>query len=286
VDAFDVRTRFEDSSPSIVYTACPTCAPNTGWTLRQTDKAWSGTSTFKKSGSASLSATAGARAEFTFNGTSVTWISLRGPAEGMADVSLDGAALGRVDLYAATEQVRAPVFSATGLADGRHTLRIDVTGLKNAASTGAIVVVDAFDTITSSPAPPVTRLQEGAATFAPSANWALWGTLYDWSGGMVMTSTTVGSQATITFTGKAIRWIGYRRPEFGVARVSLDGVVLGQADTSTPFFQEEFQAGIFSVTGLAAGSHTLTIEVIGRSGEPAGATVDRVILDAFEVYDR
>jgi hypothetical protein len=287
VDAFDVRTRFEDSSPSSVYRACPTCAPNTGWTLRQTDKAWSGTSVTKKSGTASLSTTAGARAEFTFTGTSVTWISFRGPGAGMADVALDGASLGRVDLYSATEQVRAPVFTATNLANGSHTLRIDVTGLNNAASTGALVVVDAFDTTPSSPAPPVTRFQEGAATYAPAGNWAPWGVLYDWSGGTVMTSTTVGAQATFTFTGRAVRWLGYRRPEFGVARVSLDGVAVGQVDTSSlPSFQEEFQAGVFSVTGLAAGSHTLTIEVIGRNGEPAGATVDRVVLDAFEVYDR
>jgi hypothetical protein len=286
VDAIDVRTRFEDSSPSVVYTACPTCAPSTGWTLWHTDKAWSGTSPLKKSGTASLSSTAGARAEFTFTGTSVTWIGFRGPGAGMADVSLDGASLGRVDLYAATEQLRAPVFTAANLVDGTHKLRIDVTGLQNPAATGAVVVVDAFDTTPSSPAPPVTRFQDAAATYVPSGNWAVWGVLSFWSGGTVTTSTTVGSQATLTFTGKAIRWIGYRRPEFGVARVSVDGVVLGQVDTSTPSFQEEFQAGVFSVTGLAAGSHTLTIEVIGRNGEPAGATVGRVIIDAFEVYDR
>jgi hypothetical protein len=37
------------------------------------------------------------------------------------------------------------VFKAAGLAVGTHTLTIEVTGLKNASSDSAIILIDAFD---------------------------------------------------------------------------------------------------------------------------------------------
>jgi hypothetical protein len=37
------------------------------------------------------------------------------------------------------------VFTATGLGAGTHTVTIEVTGLKNLASGGALIIVDAFD---------------------------------------------------------------------------------------------------------------------------------------------
>jgi hypothetical protein len=93
----------------------------------------------------------------------------------------------------------------------------------------------------------------------------------------------VGARATFTFTGTSVRWIGERGFSTGVARVLLDGAFVAQVDTHSPL-QEEYQAALFSATGLTPGSHTLTIEVVGRNNEPSGATVDRVVLDAFDVY--
>jgi len=59
---------------------------------------------------------------------------------------LDGVEVAQVDTFAPLqEEYQAAMFSATGLAAGSHTLTIAVTGAKNAASTGAVIVVDAFD---------------------------------------------------------------------------------------------------------------------------------------------
>src|SRR5438477_39815 len=88
---------------------------------------------------------AGMRATFSFTGTSVSWIGARGPHTGIARVWLDGALVAEVDTYRTTEEIQANVYSATGLAAANHTLTIEVTGLKNAASTDAYIVVDAFD---------------------------------------------------------------------------------------------------------------------------------------------
>jgi len=127
-------TRFDETDPSVTYTA--------GW-ITDTTGSWS-------QGTGAYINTANAQATFTFTGTSVKWVGARGPWGGIARVFLDGTLVnGSVDTYASTEQFQnnAIMFSAAGLAAGSHTLRIEVTGTKNAASTDAIVAVDAFDVI-------------------------------------------------------------------------------------------------------------------------------------------
>jgi hypothetical protein len=93
----------------------------------------------------------------------------------------------------------------------------------------------------------------------------------------------VGERATFTFTGTAVRWIGERGFGSGLARVSMDGQFVAQIDTQSTI-QDEYQAVLFNATGLTAGTHTLTIEVVGRNNEPAGSSVGRVVIDAFDIY--
>jgi hypothetical protein len=50
-----------------------------------------------------------------------------------------------VDTYSPTEQAQAVMYSASGLASGSHTIKIQVTGTYSSSSTSAWVVVDAFD---------------------------------------------------------------------------------------------------------------------------------------------
>ena len=127
-------TRFDQTDPSVTYTAGWITDPNAPWS----------------EGSGAYINTAGAQATFSFTGTSVKWVGARGPWGGIARVFLDGTLVnGAVDTYASTEQFQngAILYSASGLAAGSHTLRIEVTGTKNAASTDTIVAVDAFDVI-------------------------------------------------------------------------------------------------------------------------------------------
>jgi hypothetical protein len=277
VDAFDIRPRKEETDPSITYSGA--------WTAQDTIRAYSGTSLQTGGGMAARSETAGSRAQFAFSGTSVNWIGLRGPWVGMADVFVDGVFATRVDLYAPTDVVQTTVFSASGLTDGPHTLRIDVTGVKNPAATSAWVIVDAFDVPLPATAPVVTRVQETdlSITYTGPSDWPPAGVANLWSGENARLSTTVGARATFTFTGTSVRWLGERGFDTGVARISLDGSFVAQVDTKTPL-QEEYQAALFSAAGLTPGTHTLTIDVIGRNNEPPGATVQRVVVDAFEVY--
>jgi hypothetical protein len=167
VDAFDVRSRFEDNDAALTYSGT--------WGFNYTNRNWSGTSLSMGSGTMARSATAGARADFTFTGTSVSWIGIKAPWGGIADVYLDGILAARVDLYDPTEQLQLPVFTASNLTPTTHTLRIEATGLKNDASSTALVIVDAFDVTIPTPAPPVTRLQETDSRITYTGTWSAGG---------------------------------------------------------------------------------------------------------------
>jgi hypothetical protein len=280
VDAFDVRSRFEDMHPSIVYTVTD---PAARWILEHTQKPWSGTSPNTGTGTAALSPTAAARAEFTFTGTDVTWIGYRAPNAGIANVSLDGAFVTTVDLYSATEVVRAPILKLSGLAVGQHTLTIDVTGRQNPSALGSYVVVDAFDVTLPTPAPPVTRVQQTdpAVVYTPAGDWTQsTDNKYD-SGRTVAYTIAPGAQADFTFTGSSIRVIGHRQRDSGIARVYLDGVLVGDIDTYASL-QDEFQAVLFSRTALAPGQHRVTIVATGTKN-PSSSNA-WIVLDAFDVY--
>ena len=277
VDAFDVRSRIEENDAPVVYSGA--------WSLNGTMRNWSDTSLTTGTGTASFADTAGARADLTFAGTAVTWIGLRAPWVGIADVYVDGAFAQQIDLYSTTEQVQAPIFTASGLASGTHTLRIQATGTRNPAATTARVYVDTFDVTLPVPSPQVTRVQDTDAAVAYSAGWVASGTSNLWSGANAKESRTVGAQATFGFSGTSIRWLGERGFATGLARVSIDGQFVALVDTRTPF-QEEYQEPVFIATGLAPGAHTLTIEIAGRNNEAPGSIVERVVIDAFDIHQQ
>src|SRR5256886_1969774 len=262
-------TRFEETDPSVTY------AP--AWTEDGT-RSWSG-------GTAAVSATPGAQVTFTFTGPSVSWIGGRATFTGIARISLDGVFLSEVDTYSKTEEIRVPMFAATGLTNASYTLTIEVTGRQNASATGAFIIVDAFDV----PAATVSRLQETDPSITYTAgtvaapDWMPFNTSRAWSAGIATLSTTPGAQATISFTGTGISWIGARGPQTGIARIFLDGVFVEDFDT---YFQTEgpqhtdFFSTDFFGSGLAPGTHTLSIQVIGKN--PL-STDFWILMDAFDV---
>jgi hypothetical protein len=269
--------RVEETDPSVSYT--------TGWTQGDTSGTWSG-------GTAAVSTTTGAQAAFTFTGSSVSWIGGRTPQTGIARVFLDGVFVAEVDAFSKTEEVRVPMFAATGLANASHTFTIEVTGRQNPSATGALVVVDAFDV----PAATISRLQEtdpsvsftpgwvqdnAVVTLVPGFTTGLTQgrSLRAWSAGTAAVSTTPGAQAILTFTGTGISWIGARGSQSGIARVSLDGVLVAVVDLYSS--TEQIQAEVFAATGLADSSHTLTIEGTGRQN--AASPNSLIVVDAFEV---
>ena len=88
----------------------------------------------------------GASARWSFSGSSLTWVTMTGPAHGKAEVYVDGTLRGTYSNY--SERVRFGVErSFTGLGAGQHTVEVRALGKKGArAGTGTLVAVDGFVT--------------------------------------------------------------------------------------------------------------------------------------------
>jgi hypothetical protein len=254
--------RYEETDASVSYSP--------GWFQRNPDDwlAWSGRTVMESS-------TPGARATFTFTGTSVTWIGHRSGVSGIARVFVDDVFVAEVDLFARREEASARIFTVGGLTNSGHTLTIEVTGLKNQEAQFNEVVVDAFDV----PAPAVSRLQDMDSFITYTAGWTGGDTSKPWSGGYATVSTTPGAQATLRFNGTAISWIGYLGPDTGIARVFLDGGFAGEVDTYSP--KSKVQGTVVTSPPLADGSHTLTIEATGRKNDASSGTL--ILVDGFDV---
>lgn len=112
-------------------------------------------------GTVHQSRTTGAGAWFAFRGNSVTLYLRSGPANGIVSLYLDNSdtAVAEVDLYASTAGTVSRSFTnlipGPGVLEDRHSIRAQVTGRKNAASTGTWVRVDAIR------APSTTNLPSG-----------------------------------------------------------------------------------------------------------------------------
>ena len=137
-----------------------------------------------------------------------------------------------------------------------------------------LIVVDGFEVTMSG-----TRHQDTDPAIAYGDGWIQDNRDKAYSEGATAESNTVGAQATITFTGTGIRWIGARGPQCGIARISLDGVVV--EDSFDTYFETEGpQSTDFFKDGLPSRTHTLTIEVIGKRAISSNAWI---LIDAFDV---
>jgi parallel beta-helix repeat protein len=118
---------FEEDDPAITYTGnwilrpCPSCS---GGALR-------------------YSCEAGAKAEFSFDGTGIKWVVAKAKMAGMAKVCKDETVCKTVDLYSGTAEFQK-ILQKAGFAPGPHTLTIEVLGQKNPSATGYCVDIDAF----------------------------------------------------------------------------------------------------------------------------------------------
>jgi hypothetical protein len=131
-------TAVQEAGTGIAYSA-------TGWSAATPSGNWAA--------STKMSTTVGNTVTYSFSGTNVAWIAKMFNDRGVATVTLDNNAPVDIDLWMSgtTGQARSLMFTANGLTNGPHTLKIAVKGAspKNTAP-GAVttrVEVDAFVTI-------------------------------------------------------------------------------------------------------------------------------------------
>ena len=122
------------------------------------------------------SSNAGDTFTLTFTGTAVSWIAGKSSTRGIAKVYIDDVYQQDVDLYSASSYFNQIDYTKTGLTSGTHTIKIEVTGNKNAASTGVKVSVDAFDVVSpvgaqADSTPPITTVTTNPTSADGANEW-------------------------------------------------------------------------------------------------------------------
>ena len=279
VDAFDVQpqttvSHWQDTDPNLRFSG--------GWTKASTTLPWSGSGVRNVPDlpvTAQETYTVDETATLPFRGTAISWVGYRGPDGGIALVQVDGGRPVEVDTYSPTVKFQAELFTATGLADANHTLKITATGRRNPASSAPRIVVDAFDVVT-----PGRRYEEydqsiAMSRAAPGAT-RHWNNNPNrvWTEGRAATSNQTGATLTFRFTGTSVSWIGCRKSSAGGrANVYIDGVLETEVSLREDYPIEGYQMPVFRKDGLAPGSHTLMIEITSQTDG------SYVVVDAFDV---
>jgi len=141
--ADQIMNRIDDRDSAIVYMG--------DWTDYSDSSDFCGTEKYSDK--------AGDSFEYSFQGTSIAWITAMNNNLGKADVYLDGelAAEG-VDCYASRKKHQQILFSRSGLKDDRHTIRIVVKGEKNPGSSDSFIISDGFSDVVDSDNSPGIRM--------------------------------------------------------------------------------------------------------------------------------
>jgi hypothetical protein len=105
--------------------------------------------------------------ELRFNGTEIQWWTEKASHLGIAAVSIDGGAETNADLYRATTTQQLKAWTSGPLTQAEHTVKIRVTGTKNASSSAAYIGHDylkIYNNLDVVPTPPTTSAQRYVAT--------------------------------------------------------------------------------------------------------------------------
>lgn len=255
-------TRYEQSDARLLYTGT--------W--------YTGTSASYSGASYAYTTHAGS-VEASFTGTSVTWITSKGPSFGVATVTVDGVSQ-TVDLSAASITNRTVVWSQA-LDAGSHRLKIAWTGQvgsggKNYVGLDALDIVGALDACT--PPPAVVRFEQTDARIHYNGTWYT-GTSASYSGG-TYAYTRKGGSIDANFSGTSIAWITSKGSSFGIASVTVDGST-DLVDISAAAVANK--QTVWSKT-LAPGAHHIHIAWTGAVGaQSKTSTYTYVGVDSLDV---
>lgn len=269
IDSFQVRSLSltDDADPAVSYSGT--------WTNPTTDLTY-------LAGAAHVASATGASASFTFNGTAVQVLGDRAGNHGLADVYITtgGSTVywGQFDAYTPGDAVggNQVLWQVQNLSSGSHTIQVIATGTHDAQSTGTAVTLDGFAYGTAG----LPRLPNDTndSTLSYSAGWTNpsgLGPSYDFGDSHV--SATAGSTATYTFSGTGFQIVGSRAANHGYGEVTVDGTPTGMFDGYAATDTGGNQV-LWQMLGLAAGTHTVVISVIGAHN--ATATDSYIVLDA------
>ena len=215
--------------------------------------------------------------EFKFKGTGFKLFGSSNNEKGIGKVIIDGVAVNNFDSYTKDRYNKRNMYQRTGLSNGEHTVRIEVTGLKNPSAVNSYLNIDYIEIVNESS--PATKLvEENSKDVKYTGSWTSW-TDSGHSGKTTKYSNGVNNSIEYTFYGTGIRVLGFTNSEKGIANVYVDGK-LYSIDTYTE--GRIYKNNIFELTGLSKGKHTIKIEVTGKKN--SNAVGSYINIDAFEIF--
>ena len=140
-----------------------------------------------------------------------------------------------------------------------------------------LAFIACFATALISQAGNVTRVEQNDPSITYTGTWYSNNAAAN-SGGSSALTNSLDAQATITFVGSGITWIGVKDVFNGLATVYVDGT---QYTVDTYASTTLYQQPLFSVSGLGGGKHTLSIQIMHkRDGDAQGSWI---WVDAFDI---
>jgi hypothetical protein len=120
----------------------------------------------------------------------------------------------------------------------------------------------------------VTAYQQSSTRVRYGGRWSTSTSTSYW-GGSARSSSTKGSTASLTFTGRSIGWVALRAPTRGKAYVYINGVLKATVDLrSTSTLKQRV---VWSAGYSTSATRTITVKVAGTAGRP------RIDVDGFLV---
>ncbi|UJP09622.1 beta-galactosidase [Microbacterium sp. KUDC0406] len=234
-------------------------------------------------GTLTTSTAAGAKASFTFSGTSVQLVTSTGTDHGTARVTIDGVDKGTFSSHVDTDQnkpVQQVSFEATDLAPGVHTIVVENLGTPIDGGTGTVVAIDAFQV----PDDSKVQWNDDVDDLVFTGSWEH-ATGKNWTSGDIGGDETFSSKAgdayEFTFTGAGFELIGPHSENHGPADVYIDGEKAGRTSEQVTSSAQP-QKVLFSQRDLAYGEHTVKVVVTGERFEGSSGSFHS--LDAVNIY--
>ncbi|MDX6253669.1 MAG: large repetitive protein [Frankiales bacterium] len=259
-------------NPARASTATSTVDPTVDSAAAVITASWSKISTGHASGG-SYAKAAGARdqIDFSFSGSAVKLVGVRTTDGGYGLVSVDGVPRKTVNFHAGKTAYGVVLYSAL-LSEGHHVVSVTVKGSHPKSSKGNAVNVDALKV-------DGRTLQQSSA----SQHWArhrstdAFNGSYDAEASFI--TTWHGSKPTLatTFAGKAVHVVGCKSPDGGKYGVYVDGKLKATGDAFQKF--TSCNKVLVRVNGLSAGSHKVTVALLGTHSKVSTGT--KVSVDAI-----
>lgn len=237
-------TRTEDTDPAILYAG--------SWAT-QTNPLFSDSAS---NVDYTYSSMAGDTAAFSFSGTWVHIGFISSLDTGYAEILIDGASQGTVDLYGPNFGSNADVtsFIFDGLADIAHTLTISVTGTSNPFASGQLVKLDYIDTWDGTLLPDGI-FEEDSGRIWYSDDWVFRTDPAASGGGYADKELQGNTTAWFPFTGDSFTYQALADSSAGEVRMFVDGQPLPTLD----LYSSETITRTFSFAGFGSGPHVLTL---------------------------